>query len=639
MSASKKHDAIVLIHRSHADWQVEGCQSPLFICAEMFLNLRDIEARRWQMWALRAELADAGLDVASLSEFLLAQDIEWLEHQGARVAHGWYLDAEGRDPTVYRRVSLGRCIEYDAKARAIRLLKLWRCVQRLREAHPDAPVFTDYDKQSIEYRLLKSLQIDCQHFNSDNVGQISRTSNTPLAPPTLSAQTITLGRHLGLLAMRGLSRLSARRQLPSTPRVVVRVGMQSALMLQSWLARRQPRLHFSLWMNYLMRPRSMLSLVLAGHSVTASPALALATHPALKKICVELVHHFERQRGRLAPDAQLHPLLVEMLSELSKASFPVAHAAIDDAYAELWRPSTALLVIPNDCQLLMRAWTLVATLHGQASLVLQHGHLDYTEDGDHQTATHSAFWSDMVAQDYVRAGLRPDQILVTGSPNADDYVRRQQNALPITQAEKSTTRPQILIITTGNPGVQAYISETWVCDYIAGILDALSPRFGDFSIAIKLHPGENAELYRQHLGTRLPSRTEISDRGDLLQMVMDADLVISPPSTVVIEARAGGTAVILMPVPTVEGRQTSLAEVEGVVTVRRYEDLPSTIDAMLSDPSQVPAGTWPLDRFLGPLDGKASARLLDVVEALALARYRAALPSSHHCNIESDAIH
>jgi hypothetical protein len=637
MSTSNKHDAIVLIHRSHANWEVEGSQSPLFVCAEMFLSLRDIEARRWQMWALRGELAAGGIAVATLSEFLLAQDIEWLEHQGARVAHGWYLDAEGQDPTVYREVSLGRCIEYDAKARAIRLLKLSRCIQRLRESHPGARVLTDYDKQSIEYRLLESLRIHVQHFGCV-AGQPPRTSTAPLAPPTPSARMIARGRHLGLVAMRGLSRLSARRQPPSTPTIVVRVGMQSTLMLQSWLAKRQPGLHFSLWMDYLMRPRTMLSLVLAGHSITASPMVAPATHPSLEKISAELVQHFARQRGRLSPDAHLHPLLADMLSELSNASFPVARAAIDDAYAELGQPATTLLVIPNDCQLLMRAWTLVATLQGQASLVLQHGHLDYTEDGDHHTATHSAFWSNMVARDYVAAGLRPEQILVTGSPNADDYVRRQRTALPTTSAGKCT-RPQILIITTGNPGVQAYISETWVCDYIAGILDALSPRFGDFSITIKLHPGENAELYRQHLGPRLPSGNEISDRGDLVQMISDADLVISPPSTVVIEARAGGTAVILMPVPTVEGRQTSLAEVEGVVTVLRHEDLPATIDAMLADPSQVQAGTWTLDRFLGPLDGQASARLLDAVEALAHAPHRSDLPVPHHSNFESNAVH
>ncbi len=134
LSASH-HDAIVLVHRHPRDWSVKGCHKPLFICAEMFLELRDIESRRWKMWALRGNLVDAGLPVATLSEFLLPEDVAWLESQSARVAHEWYLGDDG-DITIYRGVSLGRCVEYEVKARAVRLLKLSRCIQRLLQRHP-----------------------------------------------------------------------------------------------------------------------------------------------------------------------------------------------------------------------------------------------------------------------------------------------------------------------------------------------------------------------------------------------------------------------------------------------------------------------------------------------------------------------
>lgn len=637
MSSTLHHDAIVLVHRPHASWQVDGCQAPLFVCAEMFLGLRDIEVRRWHMWALHGELVAAGRTVATLSDFLVVEDIAWLEEQGARVAHKWYVDRDGVDPTIYRDISLGRCIEYDAKARAIRLLKLSKCIQRLRQRHPETPVFTDFEPQSIESRMLESLKIPAQRFGTSLAAHDGRPS-APVVASSLSTRIIAMGRHGGLIAMRWLARLCVRNQLASTPRVVVRIGMQSTMMLQSWLAERRPGIHFSLWMDYLMRPRTMLSLVLAGHSVTAtSTSVAAESLSALARIGQATARMFTDEQRHAASGPHLQPLLDEMLGQLSSTLFPTAIAAIDDAYAELGRPGSALLVVPNDCQLLMRAWTLVAGRLGQASLVLQHGHLDYTEDGDHFTATHSAFWSDMVAQDYLAAGLQPGQLLVTGSPNADEYVHRQR--APRRQEASRATRPQVLIITTGNPGVQAYIGETWVCNYVTGILDALAPRYPDLSIALKLHPGENAELYRHHLGSRLPPGTEISDRGDLAQMIAQADLVISPPSTVVLEARVGGTPVILMPVPSVEGRQTTLAKVDGVVTVHSCADLTVAIDAILAGEPHPQTGTHPLDQFLGPLDARSSSRLLDAVDMLARAPRANRQSFLHICASESNAVH
>jgi CDP-glycerol glycerophosphotransferase (TagB/SpsB family) len=153
---------------------------------------------------------------------------------------------------------------------------------------------------------------------------------------------------------------------------------------------------------------------------------------------------------------------------------------------------------------------------------------------------------------------------------------------------------------------------------VAEIFEALNPRFADFHITMKLHPGENAALYRKFLADRLPSSIEISDRGNLEELIAESDIIISPPSTVVIEARACGKNVILIPVPTVEGRKTTLTEASGVITVQRIEELVPTIESILSDVSELSLGQWPLEQFLGPLDGGSSRRLLKEVIALAI---------------------
>ena len=609
MSKKNIPDAIILTNRLHTRLQ-SNFHSPLFICSEMFIDLKNIEQKRWQLWALRNELRKRGHAVAILADFLKAEDIGWLERQGAEVAQKWYLDDKGQDFTLYRGVSLGCCIEYDVKARAIRLLKLARCIERVCKRYPGVRICTDFAPGSLELSLLEGLGIDvCSVDEEPAVEPLPHSSFSKI-------QVFKFARQVGLISLRLISRLTSRRQSMGSPRVIIRVGLQSSLMLESWLKNPIPGVHFVLWMDYLMRPFSVLRLVLAGHSITASQ-LPLASSEELSQLHVALKRHLGSHDRHAWAGAPVTLLLDNMLCQQSTKSFPVVRSAVDDAYAELSRTNTALLVIPNDCQLLMRAWTLVSKALGQSSLVIQHGHLDYIEDGDHHTATHSAFWSDIVAQEFRNAGLRTEQLIVSGSPNADGYIK-YRNPLPTNHFTPMPPRPRILIITTGNPGVQAYVRETWVCDYVDEILEALKPRFSDFHIAMKLHPGENAVLYREFLADRLPSNVEISDRGNLEELMAEADIIISPPSTVVIEARACGKTVILMTLPTVEGRKTTLTEASGVIVVHRNEDLVPTIDAIVSGASDLSLGKWSLEQFLGPLDGGSSRRLLNDVLALAI---------------------
>ena len=406
----------------------------------------------------------------------------------------------------------------------------------------------------------------------------------------------------------------------------------------------RPRVRFAIWMDRLgRRPFDLLSLVTAGCLVIRRPLTNPSEHS-------QDLDRIETQVGELLSMPRLHfhaesgphleALLSDLLRAIATASFPIARIAIDDGYEVFGRMNAALLVTPNDCLLVTRAWTLVANRLGKASLVFQHGHLDYTEDENHLTATHSAFWSTVVAQQFQAAGLQLEQTIVTGSPNADACFMQQQKRQALTRDVGSAVRkPRILIVTTGNPGVQAYIGEAWVCDYIAGVLDALSPRFADLSITVKLHPGENGGLYKAHLGKRLPPDARISDRGDLVTMISEADVVISPPSTVVLEARAVGSAVILLLIPSVNDRKTTLEQADGVVTAHSYVELPALIDAVLAGQRHSRVGTMTLSDFLGIIDGNASRRLLDAVERLVQLPQGTRRREPESIERECDAIH
>jgi len=615
MNDDRAFDAIVLIHRFQPGQRLEGCRRPLLLCAEMFLDLKDIERRRWRMWRLRQTLRSAGLDACTLADFLQAEDVDWLERNGARVAHEWYLDG-GVDQTLYRGISLGRCIEYDVKAGAIRLLKLSLSVQRVLQRHPDAKRLTDFGPDSTEWRLLEPLGFSALNIQAVPISR--RASDQPVSPRgSIKRRFVSNARRAGLALVKALSSMPGRGGR-SGPLVIVRLGMQSSRMLERWLAGPRYGLRFSLWMDYLMRPRTVLALVRAGARILgpSSPS-TVEDGPGFDTVRARLLGGLPVPEApfRAALGTLPQGLLDDMLRRVAGNGFQAARSAIDDAYRAMTSTEIALLILPNDCQPLLRAWTLVARRLSKPTLVVQHGHLDYTEDEDHLTASHSAFWSEMVAEHFLGAGLQRQQIFVSGSPNTE----RQPATLSTRRADRRSagSRPQVLIITTGNPGVQAYVPETWVCDYIAGVLDALQPKLAELDITVKLHPGEDSALYREGLGARLPQAALISDRGDLARLIAAADVVISPPSTVVLEARAAGTPVILLPVASPNGRTTTLRHVEGVVTVSRYEDLTDAIGKLLAGGVKREPGSWPLSRFVGPLDASASERLLDAVRLLA----------------------
>jgi len=606
-------DGIVVIHREHEQWAVGACRRPLFVCGEMFVDLEQIERRRWQMWELRNLLAERKYAVATLADFLQAQDIAWLESTGADIAHSWYLDRNAVDQTMFDEVSLGRCVEYDVKAHAVRLLKLWRSVERLMLRFPDCPVHTDYPQGSIEWRVLNAFGRPVRCFGGTPPGLDVHAAPAP-RPVHWRTRMLTQGRRWGLTAMRSLASVRSASRSSETPVAVVRLGLQTSRMLDSWLVQRRDDVRFSLWMDYLMRPGTVLSLIMSGATLTpvrpSGPVsqpeeLRVAMDWPLRRITTPSV------ASDLRAPQEVLPMLEERVRWIAQTSFPKLATDIDHAQAALAPHNTALLVIPNDCQPLMRSWTLVAKKLGKRTLVVQHGHLDYTEDEDHLTADYSAFWSEAIAQDYIKMGLHPRQALVTGSPNADDYAGRRE------RIRRTGARTRVLVITTGNPGVQAYIHETWVCDYIAGVLAALSLRLGQITLSVKLHPGEDSFLYKAKLASLLPAGTEVRDGGNLAQMISEADVVISPPSTVVVEARAAGTPVILLSMMSVDGRPTTLRQAHGVFAVERYEDLPATLDQVLSG-HLLRNDAWPIERYLGPVDGLSSQRLLEATCALAI---------------------
>ena len=610
-------DALVLVHRP-PDQAAVPASRPLYVCAEMFLELVDLEPRRLRLWRTREELRHRGAPVATLAEFLQAEDVAWLESTAAYIAHNWYVGDDG-DRTLYRGVSLGSCCEYDLKAKSIRLLKFAVTCRRMQARYPGVPVYSDYPPDAPESRLLAALGIDAQPL-AGREADAARPSVEPTRPPRESIRALLNrhGRALGLRLAHFLSRIGAPAGRSALPTVVVRPSQQTVALLDRWVTRTPRRVHMAIWMSHLTFPRQLVRLLRSGATLVAPPAPYGPEKPEELEAAMQGWSGGNDSTLDVAQTTgfALQAIFAALFARAAKVEFPRHATTVDHAYAVLTDPPAAGLVLPNDCQGLMRAWTLVAKRTGTRTIIVQHGHLDYTEDGDHFVGDYSAFWSQMVCDQYERLGLEPERMLVTGSPNADVAVA-QRDRSPASSPNRKT---RVLVITTGNPGVQAYIEETWVTDYAARVLSDLCDGTGDYEVLLRLHPGESLELYRQHIAPWADQVAAIGDSGGLGEWLSRADVVISPPSTVVLEARARGIPVVLLPIPSADGRYTNLREVEGVLALDQHESVKEGVRRIVRGEPMPAESRVPLAEHLGLADGNAGLRLLDAVEAVSLAR-------------------
>jgi hypothetical protein len=608
-------DALVLAHRPLDVTSVPSTR-PLFVCAEMLLDLADIEPKCLRLWRTRAALQRKGALVATLAQFLEAPDIAWLESTAAYIAHNWYL-ADDRDRSLYRDVSLGSCCEYDLKAKSIRLLKFALTCRRMLSRYPGRPVYSDYAADAPEARLLAALGVDARPLAE----RAAERLDPAVAPVRSSRRSITQifdqrGRAVGLTLARVLSAFVGRRQPVVLPTVVVRPSQQTMAMLERWALRRPRRVHMSIWMSHLIFPRRLVGLLRAGATLVAAVSSHGPENPADLETAMDGWSSDARTTLNIAEltGFPLQDTFDALFARVADREFPRYAAIVDHAYEALEHPPAAGLVLPNDCQGPMRAWALVAKRTGTLSIIVQHGHLDYVEDGDHFVGDFSAFWSQMVCDQYESLGLEPERMLVTGSPNADISVAHRDQPLASTRP----TKTRVLVITTGNPGVQAYVEETWLTDYVVRVLADLCDGTQEYDVSLRLHPGESLALYRQLIAPWIDQLVAIGDRGSLGECLSRADVVVSPPSTVVLEARARGIPVVLLPIASVDGRCTNLRDVEGVLALEPHESVKDGVRRIKGGERPAAHPQVSLADYLGPADAGAGLRLLEAVEAVTL---------------------
>jgi len=613
MRHNEKYECIIIGMR-YGD--TERCVYPpksLFVCGEMLLDLEKIEERRWKVWQLRRDLVARSIPVVTLSAFLLPKDVQWLEENSNRISKQWYLHGD-RDWSLYRGVSLGKCLEYTTRARVMRRLKFMVTIKRLREAFPDKTMFIDYPVISEEYLISKQVVNDLRCLCNERPSH-----HYKVEPPRRSVKMhlAEAARYFLSLCLVYLSTMRSKEDDCKMPIVVVHPNPQMLQILNTAVGGGTQGTRFALSSISMSNLASLWRLFKAGVIFTVPQR---SNEPLRYDEFVKIRTLWDA--CKVSPvynelltveDVALQSVFTKLFDRLVQLDFRSLCAQVDHSYEILSSPRITALVLPNDCMPQMRTQALVAREIRKKIVAIQHGHLMYTGDENHLLADFSAFWSEMAARAFVEAGLSPRRIMITGSPNADILLAGHYSSRGV--RDKPPWR--VLIITAGNPGVQPYLDESADEDYIAGVLESLRGRRETFEICIKLHPGESLRLYRRYLKPIITDNVLFAHRADLGSLLSECDVVISPPSTVVLEARVMCRPVILIVSNAALTPNDTLSRVAGVFTLHDYAAIPAAIEMICSRGIRADDGQLDVTGLMGPLDGCSSRRLLDAINAVA----------------------
>jgi hypothetical protein len=250
-------------------------------------------------------------------------------------------------------------------------------------------------------------------------------------------------------------------------------------------------------------------------------------------------------------------------------------------------------------------WTLglayLCSKRGIPVVAFQEGrmrHRDQETQGKQSLAaeyvSHLCVWSESSRDAYLRAGVAPEKLHVTGIPHLDPWLKNKRAKM----GKLVAFCPPLASRYEGDLGKAISQLADW----------ALNSRI---TLAIRLHPFDNiADQVRQGLGSH-PYAHVVEE--DVLSLIASSDLVISQHSTVAVEALA-----LNVPVAELDLDSAGVLEAlspEGVAISVGPGELGKLNQLLDGKIAFANLQEWQA-KHLGPLDGGSVQRVVDVIEGI-----------------------
>ncbi|OGS06589.1 MAG: hypothetical protein A2270_11870 [Elusimicrobia bacterium RIFOXYA12_FULL_51_18] len=199
------------------------------------------------------------------------------------------------------------------------------------------------------------------------------------------------------------------------------------------------------------------------------------------------------------------------------------------------RAGISALVVPFDLPVFEQLAIKIFKELGLPSFISLHGLPGRYNNIDDNRTDHLLVWGDKIKEFYVRAGISPEKIIVTGHPS--------YKTLPAGAPRFSLDN--VLVISKSMGGTQ-HSAEEILSDrgnlvlYLYSVQKALE-KAGVRQARLRLHPSESERWYRRFVDEKF----FVPDREGLCASLTRSTLVIGPTSTVFLESLLAGVNYVI----------------------------------------------------------------------------------------------
>lgn len=258
---------------------------------------------------------------------------------------------------------------------------------------------------------------------------------------------------------------------------------------------------------------------------------------------------------------------------------------------------------------------------------MQHGAFsDATDDYMRTASTHiqnyvpgkTAIWGERFRRVLVeQSAYAEDEVEVTGNPRMDFIVGARSLLDPSQVYEKyglDRQRRIVLAAPTETIGRTQHMAKDRFFD---GIVDAARTR-PDIQWIVKLKPGAESERYYRQRIRELGAATLILTEDDLYSLLVAADIVVTPPSSIAIEALLMRKPVVYTAFADAEDYFPHLIESGAVFTQRTMDGLAEKIESICKEYPRGLLSDEKLEELVSEEnykpDGKATARVVNLIQ-------------------------
>ncbi|MEM1689060.1 MAG: CDP-glycerol glycerophosphotransferase family protein [Candidatus Hadarchaeales archaeon] len=234
-----------------------------------------------------------------------------------------------------------------------------------------------------------------------------------------------------------------------------------------------------------------------------------------------------------------------------------------------------------------------------------------------------AVWGEYSKNFFESRGIPSEKIVITGNPLMDDIFRLKPKADKIKKQLGLPAGAKLIVYASCNPIDIQYWTEEETA-HLVRLLNKIVLNMKNCFLLIRPHPTEPNERYLRFLQGEDTSKTFVSKKENLYDLLASCDLLITEGSVVGSEAAAMGKPVIIVNLtgkPYLNRYYPKLLADEGVaIEVLKEYELDNSIKRLLKS-KDLAKNRWKFIRkYFYKLDEMSSQRVASLIEKLARGR-------------------